>query len=71
MKPRIQVTLAALLLVALAAGCTPGPSRCSPESGEHSWSKWEVYGTAPAGPNWVWHERRCETCGWTERRLEQ
>ena len=66
-----RALIAFACLAAMAAGCAPGPSRCSSESEEHSWGKWEVYGTAPGSPDWVWQERRCETCGWTERRLEQ
>ena len=58
-----RMLVAFACLAALAAGCAPAPPRCSSESGEHSWGKWEVYGTAIGGPELVWHERRCETCG--------
>ena len=67
MKPRIQATLVALLLAVLMIGCGPTPPPCSSKDGRHTWSDWSVIGTSVLADNVIWHERHCETCGWSER----
>lgn len=78
MKPRIQATLAALLLAALAAGCWREPSHDNPgdfcvlPGGDfaygHDYGPWKQVAWSRLDAEEALCERTCESCGWVERK---